>query len=71
MINSFKKIERLSAKDPIINIKAGEEIIFRKGPLKELKGIVSSVDRKRIKVLYTLLNQSHKTEIDISEVKLN
>ncbi len=71
VINSFKKIERLCAKDPIINIKAGEEIIFQKGPLKELKGIVSSVDRKRIKVLYILLNQSHQTEIDISEVKLN
>jgi len=71
VINSFKKIERLCVKDPIINIKAGEEIIFQKGPLKDLKGIVSSVDRKRIKVLYTLLNQSHQTEIDISEVKLN
>ena len=71
VINSFKKVENLCVKDPIINIKAGEEIIFQKGPLKHLKGIVSSVDRKRIKVLYTLLNQSHQTEIDISEVKLN
>ena len=71
MINSFKKIESLYLKDPIINIVAGEEVIFKKGPLKDLKGIVSSVDRKRIKVLYTLLNQSHQTEIDIREVKLN
>ena len=71
VINSFKKIESLYLKDPIINIVAGEEVIFKKGPLKDLKGIVSWVDRNRIKVLYTLLNQSHQTEIDISEVKLN
>jgi len=71
VIKSFKKIESLYLKDPIINIVAGEEVIFKKGPLKDLKGIVSSVDRRRIKVLYTLLNQSHQTEIDISEVKLN
>ena len=70
VINNFKKIERLCVKDPIINIKAGEEIIFQKGPLKDLKGIVSSVDRKRIKVLYTLLNQSHQTEIDLSLIHI-
>ena len=60
ILKSFRSLEKFSAENPIVNISPGDEVKILKGPLKGLNGIVSSVNKDRIEVLYTLLNQSHK-----------
>ena len=64
ILEGLKNLEKLSSVKPLMNIKAGDEVEILKGPLKGLKGIVSSIKKQRIEVLYTLLNQSHKTQLD-------
>lgn len=68
ILEEFKDLEKFSSKKPIIQIKEGDEVIILRGPLKGMNGIVSHIKKQRIEVLYILLNQSHKAELDLNSV---
>lgn len=70
ILEGMKSLEQKSSKTPIINIKEGDMVEILKGPLKGLNGIVSNIREKRIEVLFTLLNQSHRAEIDLELISL-